>query len=392
MKGKHYAVKQVFKKEWLEGSKKKHELFTVNAVGHILVQTMLDNDKNLMKEADVFASAGKPFFKELENSYITIERFNTAEAAENRANTMQAEAILENRWYTVVSFDKQGNFTVNGSGVHSETDMKALPKGKDAIEQLDSKFGLTEGSIAQHDQNGSYAEITRCASEQAAKYFLETYTSPSQNNLNQARQNAGMGTAKKGSWKNLPLWGKIAIIVGVLMLLAGIGSSFSDDKPEKPVIQEPTQETEEKAIEPEPEKAEPVPIPSEEEFLQYVKDNFRALEDDGTLYLDTILVEPVVFEVTEWEFGDKGPKISLTAKITEKELAYQAEDITVAAVQITINWLMENNYNPREDYITPFCDIKMPAGKSPTGQNLVNLIGFAHYSPLADEIKFEYMK
>lgn len=120
------------------------------------------------------------------------------------------------------------------------------------------------------------------------------------------------------------------------------------------------------------------PMPDKAKLDQYVK---KALDKkiDGEFRLGT--------RVTNYEYQ----MIQVDAKIYDIEISEAAEGITRTIVQLTLDWLMQNGFEPQDEEFIVVSDLLFD-DKSPSGKPLTYTWGYSRYSPALDEIMWVPVK
>jgi hypothetical protein len=175
----------------------------------------------------------------------------------------------------------------------------------------------------------------------------------------------------------LAIIGIVAVIILVIII------AIPDSKPKS--VEVPSEKTVEAA-------EQKYILPDQEVFLNYVKEQFKQTVDSGILELDTILIDPVDIEVREYELDNNGkPSIGLTAWVQEMTVGQQGELVTHAILLITLDWIMKQGFEPKEQWIMPSCSV-MRREQGDTGQAMVRVFGRSLYDPNTDSIDWSPAK
>jgi hypothetical protein len=196
------------------------------------------------------------------------------------------------------------------------------------------------------------------------------------------------------SKKKHPVLKVILIVFGVIIVIsviAGIaGGGGSDSDSGTPVVATTGAESGETAEAPQlaPIQEPETTVPHQSELLAYIEKEMYILDDNG--YFNTIVIRPFEFEITEYRINNKNRISSIAIRVyyTDMSDGQNSQLITYTAVQIVINWLVDNGFDPFEEWIDVTCHGYFRETGA-TGQSLLRTWGYSEYDWNSDFITWK---
>ena len=129
-------------------------------------------------------------------------------------------------------------------------------------------------------------------------------------------------------------------------------------------------------------------LPAAEDFLSFIETRFYEDYEAGLFTIDTIFGgRPVGIEISTFELDRNGrPVISLSAIVRERATGENSGMvITTNLVRIILEWLIDEGFDPYNEWIMPHVFISMPVTGA-TGQQMWIQFGHSYYNFNTDSI------